>query len=345
MSSRISKLTLAILLAATSVSAHARVDAAIRLDGVPDQLILPMLKGKNHQLTATVVGTKAESAWLAIGQNAQGMERVDLKPIDESTFAVNLAAKEVYTALKPFASSDAFYVFARTTNGDVIKSLPVRFAIARTLPEYFEFPYDEARLTIYQRTCKEIPSGHCELRVCLNDITAGQVGVRILGRKQDSVFEDRMVRLVDTTSMREGDVLTLPLRHGELALRLDRLVNVLIGHDFAEFTVMPRPRLESQRIDALLEKIESSAATFVRNDREYTGAQFATHLRAKHRHLGPKNPTLEEFIDQVATRSTETGKPYRIKLPGGDVMDVGTWLRGHAKSIANEESNKGDGST
>jgi len=63
---------------------------------------------------------------------------------------------------------------------------------------------------------------------------------------------------------------------------------------------------------------------------------FATLLREKYARSGLKNVSVEEFIEQIATRSSTTGKPYRVKLPGGEVVEAAVWLRRQADQLTIE---------
>ena len=59
----------------------------------------------------------------------------------------------------------------------------------------------------------------------------------------------------------------------------------------------------------------------------------ATHLRGKHEYYGPRDASLTDFIENVATRSSTTGQRYRVKLPSGDVVAADEWLRGQAAKL------------
>jgi hypothetical protein len=86
----------------------------------------------------------------------------------------------------------------------------------------------------------------------------------------------------------------------------------------------------------LLTLIELSDATFIRNDREHDGPAAAAHLRGKLRQAGRQQFTADQFIEQVASRSSTSGKPYKIRLKDGKEMELGTWLRQH-KTVAADE--------
>jgi hypothetical protein len=248
-----------------------------------------------------------------------------LTKADESEYAINLGATRVYDLLKAQGTNGQFRIFAETEDGTRIGSLAVRYT-THAVPERLDFPFDEAKMTIHQRASKRLPGSEGALRVYVGDITAGRVPVSIYGRGEELV--------VDTTLTQEGDTLSLPLAEQDYVLRLERLVNLPVGHDYAVFTFMSLHQLEAQRIDELLSIIERTDATFIWNDQEVSGKAFANHLRAKREYYFTRGGSLREFIENVASRSTTTGRAYGIKLPGGEITDVDGWLREQAARLA-----------
>jgi hypothetical protein len=84
---------------------------------------------------------------------------------------------------------------------------------------------------------------------------------------------------------------------------------------------------ERERIGALLDVVERSAARFIREGTEYSGAEGRKHLERKLWWAGQRIRTAEEFIEGIASRSSTTGRPYRVRLPDGEEMETGPWLR------------------
>lgn len=87
-----------------------------------------------------------------------------------------------------------------------------------------------------------------------------------------------------------------------------------------------RPAAEQSKIDWLLDEVGRSAATFLRNGKEYDAARAVSHLKRKLFFAGKRVQTAREFIAGVASKSEETGKPYEIRFPDGRTMLVGAWL-------------------
>lgn len=72
---------------------------------------------------------------------------------------------------------------------------------------------------------------------------------------------------------------------------------------------------ERVKIEYLLAMTESSPFEFDRNGVRYGGGQTANHLRRKYRKQFREVTTAEGFIDQIATRSSQSGR-YYLAFPG-----------------------------
>jgi uncharacterized protein DUF5329 len=87
-----------------------------------------------------------------------------------------------------------------------------------------------------------------------------------------------------------------------------------------------RPVQEQTKIDFLLGEIRSSAATFIRNGKEYASRRAASHLLTKLNFAGKRVQTSRQFIVGIASHSEETGKPYEIRWPDGRRQPLAEWL-------------------
>lgn len=72
---------------------------------------------------------------------------------------------------------------------------------------------------------------------------------------------------------------------------------------------------ERAKIKYLLGHTAQSDYSFDRNGRVYDSERTANHLRKKYRQRLEKIHTAQDFIDKVASISTESGRPY-LALPG-----------------------------
>ena len=82
----------------------------------------------------------------------------------------------------------------------------------------------------------------------------------------------------------------------------------------------------AEEIGFLLNYIENSQARFFRNGTEYNARDAADHLRGKLGHAGGKVKTAEDFIAGVASKSSVSGEPYKVKLSDGKEIETGPWL-------------------
>ncbi|MBK8718995.1 MAG: DUF5329 family protein [Deltaproteobacteria bacterium] len=108
-----------------------------------------------------------------------------------------------------------------------------------------------------------------------------------------------------------------------------------MGTDWADLRVRPGsddaatpapPAVdEAARIEGLLAKLEASGVTFIRNGSEHDAREAAEHLRNKWAHA-PSIDTAERFIDELGTRSSSSGQPYRVRLRDGREAGRGPWL-------------------
>ncbi|HVP10886.1 MAG TPA: DUF5329 family protein [Phycisphaerae bacterium] len=88
-----------------------------------------------------------------------------------------------------------------------------------------------------------------------------------------------------------------------------------------------QPASDEDRIEQLLRFVEHSDVVFIRNGSEYDGAEAAAHLRDKLRAAGLQHPTVDQFIENIASRSSAVGQPYQVRLTDGRTVDAGPWLR------------------
>ena len=113
-------------------------------------------------------------------------------------------------------------------------------------------------------------------------------------------------------------------RKSEVAGALILLAALCFGAPFAQ--AGSRPDAEQARIDWLLEEIGNSKATFIRNGKEYEAAKAVSHLKTKLMFAGSRVQTAKQFIVGLATNSSESGKPYEIRMPDGKQLKLEAWL-------------------
>ena len=79
-------------------------------------------------------------------------------------------------------------------------------------------------------------------------------------------------------------------------------------------------------VSMLLGYVRDSGCVFIRNGREHDSAAAAKHMERKYRHFRDDIETPEDFIRLAATKSTMSGKPYRVRTPEGDERLSADWL-------------------
>ncbi len=106
--------------------------------------------------------------------------------------------------------------------------------------------------------------------------------------------------------------------------------DVVIGNKKGVFLLrqrsVPRKVLsEAEKIEALLVAVETSGLVFVRNDEEHDARAAGEHLRRKLR-AADENLTARRFIEEIASRSSMSGRPYEVLLSDGRRVLAETWF-------------------
>ncbi len=84
---------------------------------------------------------------------------------------------------------------------------------------------------------------------------------------------------------------------------------------------------ERARIHQLIDAVgQRKDIRFVRNGKEYTGAQAADFLRGKLQWNIEKVATMKDFIVVVGTRSTTRGEIYQVRLADGRMLPSAEFL-------------------
>jgi hypothetical protein len=97
---------------------------------------------------------------------------------------------------------------------------------------------------------------------------------------------------------------------------------------FAALTAPASADDTSAEIEYLLTTMGQSECTFIRNGKEYDADDAESHLRMKYRRGKRYAGTADDFIDNLASRSSMSRKPYLIACNGDAPGESGAWLRG-----------------
>jgi hypothetical protein len=92
--------------------------------------------------------------------------------------------------------------------------------------------------------------------------------------------------------------------------------------------VAPANDFVQAEIAHLLEFVDSSDCTFIRNGREYNSHDAVEHIRRKYEYVRSRYDvdSAEKFIALSATRSSISTKPYHIQCPGEERISSEQWL-------------------
>ena len=90
---------------------------------------------------------------------------------------------------------------------------------------------------------------------------------------------------------------------------------------------------ENQKIVALLDLLDQPGIMFIRNGEAHKGSEARKHLEDKMRVHPVK--TAKAFIEEIASTSSQTGKPYMVRFSDGKQVEAGKWL---SKKLAEFEN-------
>lgn len=70
---------------------------------------------------------------------------------------------------------------------------------------------------------------------------------------------------------------------------------------------------ENEEIDYLLSYLGNSGCTFIRNGSEHQALEARDHLKMKYNHARDRIKTAEEFIENIASKSSLSRKQYEVR--------------------------------
>lgn len=102
-------------------------------------------------------------------------------------------------------------------------------------------------------------------------------------------------------------------------------------------TTHAREAKQEARIEYLISTVEAfKGAVFIRNGTEYGTKEAGSHLRMKLGKAGDKVKTAEDFINGIASKSSVSGKAYRIRKPDGTEIDTQLYFNARLKEYDKE---------
>ena len=176
------------------------------------------------------------------------------------------------------------------------------------------------RLTVVQRGREKVPGTGGRLWIEVDDVTAGQVLVKIVDR---TTREDALPQC----SMRVGDEARFPFAGGTRAVVVLRLANLLIGDDFVEFAFGEPGAMAGEQIESVLQQIAKSSLTFMCNGSKHDGRATAERLRQQWQ-ASAEITTLAAFLSRCVGDEGGSVPVWSVQLPGGSLLPMVDWLRG-----------------
>ena len=183
-------------------------------------------------------------------------------------------------------------------------------------PPTLQVPID---IEVSQRSSKPLPGSESKVLLMIDDVTRGQVVVEI-AREDGSA-------ILDSKSLRENEKAEFSIGDEKYQIEVTPLANKLIGDDKAVFRIDVAGGESKDEVKRLIESLrELEGATFIRNGREHEVEEAVNHLTRKRRAAGSKIATAEDFIEQLGSKSSTTGRPYLIRLADGKEVETGAWF-------------------
>ncbi len=110
----------------------------------------------------------------------------------------------------------------------------------------------------------------------------------------------------------------------------------VIALSLAAFVASAGPTPKAQHeIDALIAGLGASGCEFERNGSWYDAEAARAHLQKKYDHLRGRDmaDTAELFIERAATKSSMSGKAYRVRCPGKAAESSERWFRQRLQTL------------
>ncbi len=105
------------------------------------------------------------------------------------------------------------------------------------------------------------------------------------------------------------------------------ILSLLFGFGFSATVSAALSDAQEARINAMLAALgKQHSLIFVRNGSDHTAAEAESHLRLKLSKTRKRLDTAEQFIDKVASKSSISGAPYEVKIPGQESEKAAVFL-------------------
>lgn len=197
-----------------------------------------------------------------------------------------------------------------------------------------QIPAQGLNFKLEQRNSTTITHLPAELRVEIGDITRGQTLLTVWSGAQ-VLFRE---------SMQENETGPFSWQNEKLTIECVQLDNELLGPDYGYFCLRsdehpgttpasPSALTEHEKIQKLIELTEKSQITFIRNGQDHSAQEAADHLRRKYDYAKDDIHTADQFIQEIASKSSSTGELYYVRMQDGTEVPAGDWFRERLKEV------------
>jgi hypothetical protein len=93
-----------------------------------------------------------------------------------------------------------------------------------------------------------------------------------------------------------------------------------------------------QEINHLLEFVTNTSCQYERNGSVYDGVRAEQHIKRKYEYFKDKIKSAEDFIKYSATKSTMSGKQYKIHCENIATQNSSDWLLDELKKYRDGQS-------
>jgi hypothetical protein len=186
-----------------------------------------------------------------------------------------------------------------------------------------------AQFVVQQRKSAAVPGSNGWLIVRLDDITMGGVLLDVETATGTVVVPQQIVH--------EREAVEFALADERYVLVIEKLVNLLIGEDHAELRVERAAGFRPDRIGQLVRAVGASEDVFLREGKEYAGPLAMQFLIARLGSVRGPGPTVDEFVDTFASKSSRTGEPYHVRRKDGTTVTMQEWLQAARRELEAKE--------
>jgi len=272
------------------------------------------------------------SAWL----DPATVERIELQGAGQRQSAAVARIGEVEQPLTRRAEQGLWVLEGGATLRERVQDAEAVEIEAKLGGSSFVFPFavvpgklplrdGRAQFVVQQRRSAQVPGSNGWLVVCIDDITMGGVLLGIETATGTVVVPAQVVH--------ERDAVEFALADERYVLVIEELRNLLIGEDHAELRVERAAGFQPDRIGQLVRAVGASEDTFVREGKDWTGALAMQFLVARLGSIKGPGPTVDEFVDTIASKSSKTGEPYHVRRKDGTTVTMQEWLQAARKEL------------